>query len=109
MNPAQHLLKGAIVTYQWTLRPFIGAHCRFHPSCSHYAIEAVTGHGALKGAGMATWRILRCNPWNAGGYDPVPQPRPGAHPDGRLNRLRSALPVSSPAFPSAGPETRPES
>jgi uncharacterized protein len=103
MNPAQHLLKGAIVTYQWTLRPFIGANCRFYPSCSHYAIEAVSAHGAIKGTGMAAWRILRCNPWNAGGYEPVPPPRT----DG-LNRLRSAPPRSSSAF-SAGPETRPES
>jgi uncharacterized protein len=104
MNPAQHVLKGAVVTYQWTLRPFIGANCRFHPSCSHYAIEAVTEHGALKGAGMAAWRILRCNPWNAGGYDPVP-PRP-ARPG--VNRLRTAPADSSACLP-AGPETRPES
>ncbi len=62
----------AIRVYQWTLRPFIGAHCRFAPSCSEYAIEAVRGHGALRGAGLAAWRVLRCNPWNAGGYDPVP-------------------------------------
>lgn len=101
MNPAQHVLKGAIVTYQWTLRPFIGANCRFHPSCSHYAIEAVTEHGAVKGAAMSAWRILRCNPWNAGGYDPVPPRKPG------LNRLRSASPSVSP--PSISPATRPES
>lgn len=93
MNPAQHVLKGAVVAYQWTLRPLIGCNCRFYPSCSHYAIEAITDHGAVRGAGMATWRILRCNPWNAGGYDPVPQP---------LNRLRNA-PSTSPS--SAGPET----
>lgn len=96
MNPAQHALKAAIVTYQWTLRPLIGANCRFHPSCSHYGIEAVTEHGALRGTALTTWRILRCNPWNAGGYDPVPPHRHG------LNRLR-------PTAASAGPETRPES
>jgi len=93
MNPAQHVLKGAVVAYQWTLRPLIGCNCRFYPSCSHYAIEAVTDHGAVRGAGMAAWRILRCNPWNAGGYDPVPP---------RLNRLRNSL-SNSPS--SAGPET----
>ena len=108
MNPAQHLLKGAIVTYQWTLRPFIGANCRFYPTCSHYGIEAVTEHGAIRGAGMAAWRILRCNPWNAGGYDPVPPPRTARSFGGGLNRLRSAPPRPSPAI-SAGPETRPES
>ena len=58
--------------YQWTLRPFIGANCRFEPSCSHYAIEALTRHGALRGGALSAWRILRCNPWTAGGADPVP-------------------------------------
>ncbi len=58
--------------YQWTLRPFIGAHCRFEPSCSAYAIEALQSHGALHGAALSVRRILRCNPWTAGGFDPVP-------------------------------------
>lgn len=61
-----------IRVYQLTLRPFIGAHCRYEPSCSHYAIEALRQHGALRGAGLAAWRVLRCNPWTHGGYDPVP-------------------------------------
>ena len=61
--------------YQWTLRPFIGAHCRYEPSCSHYAIEALQRHGAWRGAGLATWRVLRCNPWTPGGCDPVPERR----------------------------------
>ena len=60
--------------YQWTLRPFIGANCRFEPSCSHYAIEALNRHGALRGGALSAWRILRCNPWTAGGADPVPCP-----------------------------------
>jgi len=46
--------------------------CRFYPSCSHYGYQAVYKYGALKGALMAAWRVLRCNPFNAGGYDPVP-------------------------------------
>ncbi|MDT7949933.1 MAG: membrane protein insertion efficiency factor YidD [Acetobacteraceae bacterium] len=58
--------------YQWTLRPFIGAHCRFEPSCSAYAIIALQRHGAWRGAGLSTRRVLRCNPWNDGGLDPVP-------------------------------------
>ena len=58
--------------YQWTLRPFIGAHCRFEPSCSHYAIEALQSHGPFHGSRLAASRILRCNPWNAGGWDPCP-------------------------------------
>ncbi len=58
--------------YQWTLRPFIGAHCRFEPSCSHYAIEALHRHGAARGTVLAARRVLRCNPWHSGGHDPVP-------------------------------------
>jgi len=46
--------------------------CRFYPSCSHYGYQAIYRHGALKGTAMAAWRVLRCNPWNAGGSDPVP-------------------------------------
>ncbi len=60
--------------YQWTLRPFIGAHCRFEPSCSHYSIEALRQHGALRGTVLSAWRVVRCNPWTAGGFDPVPCP-----------------------------------
>ena len=58
--------------YQWTLRPFIGAQCRFEPSCSHYAIEALRRHGAARGTALSAWRVLRCNPWSPGGHDPVP-------------------------------------
>lgn len=72
MSPAASALKGAVVAYQWTLRPFIGHHCRFQPSCSHYALEALTEHGALRGSWLSARRVLRCNPWHPGGYDPVP-------------------------------------
>ena len=64
---------GAIRVYQWTVRPFIGAHCRFWPSCSEYAVEALRRHGPLAGTAMAARRILRCNPWHEGGVDPVPE------------------------------------
>jgi putative membrane protein insertion efficiency factor len=84
VNPVTPLLKGAVVAYQWTLRPIIGCNCRFYPSCSNYALEALTEHGALRGTGLAAWRILRCNPWNPGGYDPVPP---------RLNRLANRQPT----------------
>ena len=66
------VLAGAVRAYQLTLRGVIGAHCRYEPSCSHYAIEALHTHGALRGSAMAAGRILRCNPWHPGGYDPVP-------------------------------------
>jgi putative membrane protein insertion efficiency factor len=62
----------AVRAYQWTVRPVIGPHCRFWPSCSDYAIEALRTHGAARGAIMASKRILRCNPWHEGGVDPVP-------------------------------------
>ena len=65
---------GAVRVYQWTVRPLIGANCRFWPSCSEYAVEALRMHGALGGSVLATKRILRCNPWNEGGVDPVPAP-----------------------------------
>ncbi|MBC7800033.1 MAG: membrane protein insertion efficiency factor YidD [Gemmatimonadaceae bacterium] len=64
--------------YQWTLRPVIGANCRFEPSCSAYAIEALTTHGAVPGSWLTIRRVLRCNPWHEGGLDPVPPCR--CHP-----------------------------
>jgi putative membrane protein insertion efficiency factor len=71
------VLRGAVRAYQYTLRPIIGCNCRFHPHCSDYALEALGEHGALRGAGLAARRILRCNPWHPGGYDPVPAaPKP---------------------------------
>ena len=72
MRPAAHLAVGLVRTYQWTIRPMIGANCRFWPSCSEYAIEAFRIHGALRGGGLTTRRILRCNPWHPGGVDLVP-------------------------------------
>ncbi|HUB13016.1 MAG TPA: membrane protein insertion efficiency factor YidD [Acetobacteraceae bacterium] len=73
--PAQ-VAVGAVRAYQWTIRPVIGANCRFWPSCSDFAIEALRTHGALRGSGLAARRILRCNPWCDGGYDPVPPADP---------------------------------
>lgn len=58
--------------YQYLLRPMLGANCRFAPSCSDYAREAVEKHGAVKGLWLAVRRILRCHPHHPGGYDPVP-------------------------------------
>ena len=66
------LLIAALRGYQYLLRPMLGANCRFHPSCSDYALEAVERHGALRGAWLAARRIGRCHPWNPGGHDPVP-------------------------------------
>lgn len=62
--------------YQLLLSPLLGQHCRFYPSCSQYAREAIEQHGVLRGIGLAAWRILRCHPWHPGGIDPVPEPAP---------------------------------
>ena len=59
--------------YRYTLSPFIGNQCRYYPSCSHYAEEAVRKHGAFHGSIMAIKRLFRCHPWHEGGYDPVPE------------------------------------
>jgi putative membrane protein insertion efficiency factor len=78
VTPQQYILRGAIRTYQLTLRPIIGCNCRFYPHCSEYGLEAVAEHGALKGAWLTGRRILRCNPWHPGGFDPVPPRTPFA-------------------------------
>jgi len=92
MSPAAHLAVGAVRAYQWTIRPLIGANCRFWPSCSDYAVEAVREHGAVRGSALAGWRILRCNPWCQGGYDPVPA---GAHHGGGQADKRRPSSVSA--------------
>jgi len=72
-NWARLPLLALIRFYQATLSPGLPANtCRFYPSCSHYGYQAIYKHGALKGSIMAGWRLLRCNPFNPGGYDPVP-------------------------------------
>ncbi len=64
------LLIGLVRAYQWLIRPALGEHCRFEPSCSEYFIGAVRKYGAIRGGLRGVWRICRCNPWRPGGYDP---------------------------------------
>ncbi|HWR36547.1 MAG TPA: membrane protein insertion efficiency factor YidD [Clostridia bacterium] len=66
------LLIGALGGYKRLISPMLPHACRFVPTCSEYAIEAVDRHGALRGAGLAFWRLLRCNPFGRSGFDPVP-------------------------------------
>jgi putative membrane protein insertion efficiency factor len=66
------VLIALIDLYRWFLSPLIGQQCRFHPTCSHYARDAVFAHGALRGTYLAAKRLLRCNPWCEGGIDHVP-------------------------------------
>lgn len=68
------LLIALVRTYQLVLSPLLGPRCRFAPSCSHYAIEAIRRHGPLRGGWLAMRRLSRCHPLNSGGCDPVPDP-----------------------------------
>ena len=70
---ATAMLIAPIRLYQLTLSPMLGNVCRFTPSCSRYAIEALEKHGPVKGLYLAARRIMRCNPWHEGGFDPVPR------------------------------------
>lgn len=77
-SPAARIALAAIRLYQYFLSPFFGRQCRFHPTCSVYAAEAILRFGVLKGTWLAVRRLLRCFPWHPGGLDPVPnQPAPG--------------------------------
>ncbi len=74
MTPAARLLTAPIVAYRRYVSPALPARCRFYPSCSAYAQEALAQHGAARGATLAIWRLLRCHPFHPGGFDPVPEP-----------------------------------
>jgi putative membrane protein insertion efficiency factor len=69
----RHLAALLIRIYQLTLSPLLGPRCRFYPSCSQYALEAIQRFGVLKGGWLALARLARCHPWHAGGFDPVPE------------------------------------
>lgn len=73
--PLRLVLIGLIKFYRVTLSGWLGGQCRFYPSCSHYAEEAVRVHGALRGTILAAWRVARCGPFTAGGVDRVPPRR----------------------------------
>jgi putative membrane protein insertion efficiency factor len=84
------LLRG----YQLVISPLLGPRCRFYPSCSAYAIQAITVHGPLRGSWLAGRRLLRCHPWNPGGPDPVP-------PVHRAPRRRSTRGVPAMSHPTS--------
>ena len=89
------LLIWIVRAYQLVLSPMLGQNCRFYPSCSSYAIEALRTHGAVRGGWLAARRLGRCHPWNAGGLDPVP-------PRSWVNRVGSAMSEASRLHPDAG-------
>ncbi len=68
----KYVLIGLLKAYRFAISPLYGQVCRYHPSCSAYALEAVTVHGSLRGTWLSVRRLGRCHPWSAGGYDPVP-------------------------------------
>ena len=80
------VLIGLVRGYRLVISPVLPPTCRYHPSCSAYALQALQVHGALKGVALAVWRLVRCNPFSGGGYDPVPAHGhwlPEVYPDGR--------------------------
>ena len=72
----RRLLIGLVKAYRLLLSPWLGSACRFEPTCSLYAIDALHQHGALAGSYLTAGRLLRCSPWCAGGHDPVPANKP---------------------------------
>ncbi len=67
----KYLLIGLLKAYRLLISPLYGQVCRYHPSCSAYAVQAIQAYGILRGSLLAVWRVLRCNPWSHGGFDPV--------------------------------------
>jgi uncharacterized protein len=92
MSPLARLLTLAVRGYQLVLSPLLGPRCRFYPSCSAYAVQAISRHGAIRGSWLAARRLLRCHPWNPGGVDHVPPKRtssPGSAPGPGAPTLRT--------------------
>ena len=75
MRVLRKLAVAPIRAYQLLLSPMVGGRCKYYPSCSEYAAQAIERFGILRGLVLAAWRLLRCNPWSRGGYDPVEEQR----------------------------------
>lgn len=84
------LAKGLITVYRYCISPLMAGRCRFYPTCSAYAQEALDSHGFLKGSKLTILRLLRCHPWHSGGFDPVPET------SDRLNRTESDNHIHQP-------------
>jgi uncharacterized protein len=75
MNAVRSIFLLPVRAYRRFLSPALPQRCKYHPSCSAYAVEAVRSYGVIRGSVLAGWRLLRCNPWSHGGYDPVERQR----------------------------------
>ncbi len=104
-TPVRAILIGGIHLYQTTLSGWMGGRCRFYPSCSQYAEEAILIHGAAKGSMLAAWRLLRCNPYGPWGFDHVPpssrRPLAGPGPDATSHATSGMTPCMTPSHDSA--------
>ena len=92
MSLPAHLLRGLVLAYRWLISPLLGPRCRYLPTCSEYALTAVSRHGALAGGWLTLKRLGRCHPWGGSGYDPVPPASPGRS---RLNFAPSGVQTAS--------------
>jgi putative membrane protein insertion efficiency factor len=90
----QRALVAAVRGYRFWLSPWLGSSCRFEPTCSAYALQALDAHGAAAGSYLAAHRLARCHPWCAGGHDPVPAETPTWRAVARRSTDRAAGPVT---------------
>jgi putative membrane protein insertion efficiency factor len=93
------VLLALIWLYQRAISPLLPPSCRYHPSCSAYGLTAIARHGSAKGLALATWRLLRCNPWSGGGLDPVPERGRWVSPIYPDGRPRDTGPITQPRLP----------
>jgi uncharacterized protein len=80
---------GLIKAYQYGIRPMLGQRCRFFPSCSEYTADAIGEYGVLRGSAMGAMRLVKCHPWHAGGYDPVPEKKLNSSHAALVNNAQS--------------------
>lgn len=101
VGPAARLLLVVIAGYRRWISPLLGPRCRFAPTCSAYAAEALAVHGAARGSGLALRRVLRCHPFTPGGHDPVPLVRPSCGTTSGEHGVTRHRPTTAPAHPSS--------
>ena len=90
MRTAVRVVRAPIVAYQRVISPALPRRCRYHPTCSAYAVQAISRFGILRGGVLAGWRLLRCNPFSHGGYDPVSAQTLFRRPPRSRRRLRAS-------------------